>query len=439
MKSQSVLTKQLQIAENAKILPDTSFTSLAYHIDLEWMYEAFKDTDKNKATGVDNQTADDFVRNLKGNLTGLLNNCKSGQYRAPNVKRVYIPKENGKDKRPLGIPTFSDKILQRAIKMVVEPVFEEDFYDFSFGFRKGKSTHKALKYLRKQIMDLNDCWIIDLDISKYFDTIDHRKLREMFKRRVCDGVIIRMIGKWLSAGIMEKGECFYQENGTPQGGVISPLLSNIYLHEVLDNWFVTEVQPRMRDRSFIVRYADDAVLGFKRKEDAERVYRVLGKRFERYNLKLNKDKTKLVYFGNEQHPKEGDSNKYARSFDFLGFTLYWGKTRSSNWKVVKLKTSKKRFSSFIKRVKLWLKKNMHQSLKEIQMKLNLKLQGHYNYYGVTFNINSLENVLNEIKRRLWRILKRRTRKDNLTAIKFTDKILANYPLAVPRIKHNIIM
>ena len=279
---ENVLTKQLRIAEVAKKHPDEPILSLAHYIDLEWLYVAYRQTRKDGATGVDNQNYEEYGKNLKENLTTLLNRFKSGDYKAPPSRRTYIDKLGGKEKRPIAIPTFEDKVLQRAVLMALEPVYEQVFYPFSYGFRKGKSPHQALKYLYKEMTAMQGGWIIDMDIRKCFDTIDHRMLRETYKQRVADGVIRRVMGKWLKAGIMEGKQLYYPASGAMQGGVISPMLSNIYLHEVLDKWFVQEVQPRMKGRTSIVRFADDSVLVFSNKSDAERVMKILPKRFEKF-------------------------------------------------------------------------------------------------------------------------------------------------------------
>lgn len=248
-----------------------------------------------------------------------------------------------------------------------------------------------------------------------------------------------MIGKWLNAGIMENGECYYQDEGTPQGGVISPLLSNIYLHEILDKWFVNEIQPNLIGDSCIVRYADDVVLGFKSKKDAEHVLAAITERLGEYNLTLNKEKTKLIHFKRETHRSDDDRNTpNQRGFDFLGFTLYWGKTRNGNWRVIKPKTSKKSLASFLTRTTIWLKRNMHEKIHKLIKRLNSKLQGHFNYYGVTFNSNALVKVLQEIKFRLWRTLKRRTRKANLPFKKFLNRLKENFPLVTPKVRFSII-
>ncbi len=247
--------------------------------------------------GVDGQDGADYAVDLMGNLQSLLDRAKSGTYQAPPVRRTYIPKAgSATETRPLGIPTFEDKVLQRAVVMTLEAVYEQDFKDCSYGFRPGRSAHQALDSLWRQTMAIGGGWIVDVDIRKFFDTIDHGQLRDFLQRRIRDGVLLRLIGKWLNAGVLEDG-CFTQpETGSPQGGVISPMLSNIFLHYVLNDWFEREVQPRLKGRSFLIRYADDFVMGFSCEEDARRVMDVLPKRFEKYGLTIHPEKTRLVPF-----------------------------------------------------------------------------------------------------------------------------------------------
>ncbi len=257
MESVDVSTKQRRIAELAKIHPEVSFTSLAHHIDLRWLYEAYQRTRKDAAVGVDGQTAGEYAKDLGDNLRNLLERAKAGTYVAPPVKRVYIPKGTAGETRPIGIPSFEDKVLQRAVQMVLEPLYEQEFLDCSYGFRPGRSAHAALQALWDGLMEMGGGYIIDLDIRKFFDTLDKNHLREILKRRVRDGVLLRLIGKWLNAGVLEDGGVSYPERGTPQGGVISPLLSNIYLHDVLDRWFANVVKPRLKGNAFLIRFADD--------------------------------------------------------------------------------------------------------------------------------------------------------------------------------------
>jgi retron-type reverse transcriptase len=254
---QTISTKQLELATRAERYPREALSTLAHFIDLDWLREAYRRTRKDGAPGVDGQVAAEYEADLEQNLSSLLDRFKSGHYRAPPVKRVYIPKGDGKRLRPIGMPTLEDKVLQRAVVMVLEPLYEQQFLDCSYGFRPGRSAHQALDQLWQRLMPLSECWLIELDIESFFDRVDRARLREMVARRVGDGVIRRVIGKWLQAGVLEGTQLSYPEQGTPQGGVISPLLANIYLHEVLDRWFEQDVKPRLKGRSFMVRYADD--------------------------------------------------------------------------------------------------------------------------------------------------------------------------------------
>jgi group II intron reverse transcriptase/maturase len=272
-RSENVCTVQQRIAEMARERPQECFTALNHYLTVDWLMEAHERVRPDSAPGVDGQSWSDYGRELEKNLRGLLDRVKSGRYVAPPVMRVYIPKGDGKETRGIGMPTLEDKILQRAVLMLLEAIYEQDFKCFSYGFRPERSAHQALACIWDQCMNQRIGWILEVDIRKYFDTIKKEWLRKFLDRRVRDGVIRRLIGKWLHAGVWEKGQMSYPEDGTPQGGVISPLLSNIYLHEVLDCWYVEEVKPRMKGRTFLVRFADDFVFGFERKEDAEKVYR----------------------------------------------------------------------------------------------------------------------------------------------------------------------
>lgn len=435
LRKAAVSTKQLRIAENAKRLPTVSFSSLAYHMDAGWLLEAWRATKKDKASGVDGVTAAEYEKELHGNIHALFEKAKSGSYFAPPVKRVYISKGSGKEKRPLGIPTLEDKILQRGIKMLVEPVFEQDFYDFSYGYRPGKSPHQALGRVWQETMNTNG-WIIDLDIRKYFDSIDHGKLREAFTQRVSDGVITRLIGKWLKAGVMEGNELHYEETGTPQGGVMSPLLSNIFLHEVLDRWYDDQVKPLMKGKTFLVRFADDAIMGFSNRQDAQRVLKALNSRMEKYGLSLHPEKTKLIKFQNPDNKKYKMDEEENGTFDFLGFTHYWGKSRKGR-QVVKRKTSRKKFRASMQKVKDFCKSYRHEKVGLLIRSLNRKLQGYYGYYGITCNFRSINNFYEKVKNLLYRWLRRRNRGKGIRRETFEAKLKSS-PLCPPRIVHSFM-
>jgi len=432
MESGDVSTKQQRIAELARIHPEVSFTSLAYHIDLKWLHEAYLRTRKDGAVGIDEQTAEDYQKNLGPNLRSLLERAKSGGYRAPPVRRVHIPKgTSGKETRPIGIPTFEDKVLQRAVAMVLEPLYEQEFLNCSYGFRPGRSAHDALQALWQQAMGTGGGWIIDLDIRKFFDTMDHAHIRGILKRRVSDGVILRLIGKWLNAGVWEKGETSYPEKGTPQGGVISPLLSNIYLHEVLDKWFEEVVRSRLKGKGFLIRYADDGLLCFENEEDARRVMEVLPKRFEKYGLTIHPEKTRLVMFVRP----ESEPLEKRETFSFLGFMHYWGKSRKGNW-IIKRSTEKGRFARALKKVSDWCKRNRHLPISEQHAQLTRKLTGHYYYYGITGNSRRLANFRYQVIR-VWRKwLSRRSRSGHISWEKFI-LLMRRYTLPPVRIMHSV--
>ncbi len=437
LKLTSVSTKQQRIAMLARQGPQMGFTSLAHHIDIDWLREAYSRTRKSGAVGVDGQTAQEYAANLEGNLQSLLNRAKSGTYFAPPVRRVHIPKGTGNETRPIGIPTFEDKVLQRAAVMVLESVYEQDFRDCSYGFRPGRSPHQALEALRSQMMEIKGGWIVEVDIRKFFDTLDHSHLRQLLGQRIRDGVLRKLIDKWLKAGVMEAGQLSYAETGSPQGGVISPMLSNVYLHYVLDVWFEQEVQPRMGGRAFLVRFADDFVMGFEREDDARRVLDVLPKRFGKYGLTLHPTKTRLVRFTRppkQASPQGGDPAYGPGSFDLLGFTHYWGRSLKGNW-VIKRKTSRSRFSRAAKAIRQWCRQHRHQPISQQHRALVQKLRGHYAYYGITCNIEALSRFYQETLRTWQKWLSRRSQRAYLRWDRFHE-LLKRYPLPRPRIVHS---
>ena len=353
-------TKRQRIAELARTKRGVALSKLHHVIDLEWMKEAYRLTRKDGAPGIDDVTADDYAINLDANLLDLLDRIKSGHYKAPPVRRAYIPKTDG-SRRPLGIPTFEDKVAQRAIVMVLEAVYEQDFLPCSFGFRPARSAHQALQLLRTALMRQRLRWVIDVDIEKYFDSIPHSQLRDLLDQRVTDGVIRRMIDKWLKAGVLEDGLLRHSTAGSPQGGVISPCLSNIFLHHVLDEWFEHAVRPRLKGRCTLVRFADDAVMAFEGFLDAKRVLGVLGKRLARYGLTLHPDKTRFVDFRNTLTNGMSHPEADGTSFTFLGFTHIWGKSRAGK-NVVRQVTAKNRYARALAAVSAWCRINRHQSI-----------------------------------------------------------------------------
>lgn len=406
--------------------PDEPLTNLHSFIDVALLAESLDALNKKGAPGVDGQSWSQYNEQRAERLPELLGQFKSGHYRAPAIRRTYIPKGDGKQ-RPLGLPTVEDKVLQSAVTRILTPVYEQLFYPNSYGFRPGKSQHQALEMLFKEVSFNGKYYIIDADMANYFGSIDHGQLRSFLDLRIKDGVIRRMIDKWLKAGVLENGRIEYPQEGTPQGGVISPLLSNIYLHHVLDEWFIEAIQPRLKGKSGLIRFADDFLLLFDNKQDAERVMNVLPKRLGKYGLTLHPEKTKLVELNSR-------NRETPSTFDFLGFTHYMGKSRKGK-RILKRKTSKKKLKASLQRLNQWMKANRHKPVEQFIGELNRKLQGHYGYYGITFNLPGLKHYHHCAKRQLHKWINRRGGKPKWCWEKYTGQLLERYPLKSPRIIH----
>lgn len=429
--SGQVFTKLNRIAELSRQMPGTALTTLAHHIDKDFLREAYARVRKSGATGVDEVTAEEYKVNLEGNLEGLLERFKSGTYFAPPVKRSYIPKADG-GKRPLGVPTLEDKVLQKAVTMVLEAIFEGDFLSTSYAYRPRRGALHALRDLREGLMSMGGGYVLEGDIRACFESFEHLHMRNFLDKRVRDGVIRRMIDKWLAAGVFEDGRVTYPEDGTPQGGVISPLLANIYLHEVLDVWFETEVKPRMKGRCFLIRYADDFVICFEREDDARKIAEVLPKRFEKYGLQLHPDKTRLICY--RRPPKNSkDDDQEPPKFDFLGFTHYWARSHRGNW-VIKRKTITKRLTRKIKEIWEWCRNHRHDPMEDQQDRLKSRLTGYYNYHGITSNFEAIHVLYREVQKAWHYWLDRRSQR-GLTREGFL-KLEQLFPLPPPRIIHS---
>ena len=416
-------------------MPEMSvtITGIRNYIDFEWVRYAYDCTRKDGAVGVDGQSGEDYAVNLTQNLLGLVDRLKSGRYRAQPVRRHFIAKADG-SLRGLGIPSFEDKVAQRAIVMLLEPIYEHDFHDCSFGFRPGRSAHEALRSVWKGIMYRGGQWVLDVDVRKYFDSIDQAKLRELLARRVTDGVVRRLIDKWLKAGVLDNGQLSYPESGTPQGGVISPCLANVFLHYVLDEWFAAEVQPRLRGPSTLVRFADDFVVILAHKDDAERVLRVLGKRLGKYGLELHPDKTQMIDFRFKPQSGHDDHQEpLATTFNFLGFTHVWV-TSEKGRAMVRQLTAKDRVARTLKAINRVCRSMRTRPLRDQHQRLSRMLKGHYAYFGISGNYERLATLPYRVAH-IWRKwLSRRSNERFMPWVAFT-KILALFPLPKPRIVH----
>lgn len=426
----NVSTRLEWIAEMSRKHPERVFTSLSHLIDMEWMQEAYRRTRKDGAPGVDDASASEFAAELSTNLELLVQSFHSGDYVAPPVRRVEIPKDNGKT-RPIGIPTFADKVLQRAVAMLLEALYEPHFHADSYGFRPGRSAHQASGLLQKLPTYWEFCWVIEADIEGFFDAIDHGKLREVLDRRVRDGAVRRVIDKWLNVGVVIGGRRHSTPAGTPQGGVISPLLANIYLDAVLDGWFEKDVRPRMRGRTRLVRYADDFVMLFGYESDARRVYDVLPKRFARFGLTLHALKTKLLPFSSPN--VKLSAVRPPQTFTFLGFLHYWAKSRKGRY-IVKRRTSKERFTRALRRLKDRCIAMRHWCLSDQHRVICQMIRGHCSYFGITGNGDCVSTFRSEAIRIWGRALSRRHRR------RFTWKwflpILGRFPVPLARPVHS---
>ena len=409
------------------------FTSLHHLIDGEWMREAYRRTRKDGATGIDGVTAADYEKDLEANLDDLLDRMKSGRYFAPPVRRHYIPKADG-TKRPLGIPTFEDKVAQRAILMLLEPIYETDFLPCSYGFRPKRSAHDALDALRKGIIEQRQRWVIDADLKSYFDSVSRDWLVRFLEHRIGDRRVIRLIVKWLKAGVMVDGQWQDTPQGTPQGAIVSATLANAYLHYVLDLWFHRKWRPEEAGGdAIIVRYADDVVVGFEHRRDAERFLHALGERLGQFDLALHPDKTRLIEFG-----RNAEANRRARglgrpeTFDFLGFTHYCRKTRSGQFGLGR-KPAAKRMSRTLKRIAEALRRRMHHDLRQVVRWLGRVVNGWLNYYAVPTSSRFLRSFICILKRIWMKALRRRSQRDRFSWERLQALVDCYWPM--PRIRH----
>jgi RNA-directed DNA polymerase len=421
-----------RIAELAKEDPKRQFYSIAHLITVEKLCEAFGSLRKNASAGIDGVTYAEYETNAEENIRQLHRRLVAGRYQVQPLRRVYIPKENGKQ-RPISIPSLEDKIVQKVVVDLMNAIYEQDFLDCSYGFRPGRSQHQALDEVRRVICTRPTGWILELDIQSYFDKIVRGILIEMVEKRVSDGSVLRLIQKWIKVGVIEDGKLLESETGTGQGQPISPLLANIYLHHALDMWFEEVVKPRLKGEAYEIRFADDAILCFQHKEDAEKVLRVLPKRLEKYGLTLHPEKTRLIEFGRYAARNAKKQGKKPETFDFLGFKHLCARSRKGGF-TVHVKTIAKRLHRGLKAIADWCKQHRHEPVDEQQKTLNAKLRGHYQYYGRPTNFRSIRQFYRRV-RRIWREwLSRRTRGRPLTWERYLA-ILRQHPLLPPRITH----
>ncbi len=416
----------LKVVERARTEPEGRFHALAHLIDVPALMRAYRRMRKDAAVGVDGVTKEQYGQALEDNLRDLHERMVTKRYRHQPIRRVHIPKDNGKT-RPIGISAFEDKLVQDAVREVLEAIYEQDFLDCSHGFRPRRSAHDAIRALDRVVHQGKVSWILEADIVSFFDSISRKMLQEMLQIRVADGSLLRLIGKCLHVGVLDGAEYAEPETGTAQGSVLSPLLGNIYLHYALDVWFEREVKPRLRGEAHLVRYADDFVITFERKDDAERVLEVLGKRMGRFGLTLHPDKTRLLPF--RRPPAGQTSGKGPATFDFLGFTLYWRRTRSGRWGMA-CKTRQARLRRAIQNVADWCRRHRHLPVKVQHAALTRRIQGHFNYFGVNGNSRSLSLLVEEARRAWYKWLRRRSQQAHLNWEKF-GALLKRLPLPRP--------
>jgi RNA-directed DNA polymerase len=423
----SMETKLERIAEVARTKPKERFTSLIHLINYEMIVKCHHELDARKAAGIDEVTKAEYEKNLPDNVSNLIARMKRQAYKPQPAKRVYIQKENGK-RRPLGIPAYEDKLVQKALAKILNAIFEEDFLECSFGFRPGRSCHDALRVLGKIVSKPKIRYVLDTDIKGFFDNVDHEWMMRFIDHRVKDPNLQRLVWRLLKAGAMEAGIKYDTLQGTPQGGVCSPILANLYLHHAVDLWFNYTVRKHLKGEAYMVRYADDIIFCFQYEDDVKRFYEALKGRLAKFKLELSEEKTKIVKLS----AGDDDNND---TFDFLGFTHYMGRCKDGV-KRLKRKTSKKRYQRSINRCKEWLRNNRTMPVKELMRKLNRKLRGTYNYYAVSDNSKSIYGLYHEVQKLVYKWLNRRSQRRSFSWASF-ELLLKKYPIVKPRIRVNL--
>lgn len=416
-----------RIRQLVQMEPERKLQTLMHNVNVETLTAAHCMQKTGKAAGVDRETKASYGENLQENLAGLVERMKAFSYRPQPVRRTYIPKGDGTKLRSLGIPAYEDKLVQSVMADVLGAVYEPKFYDFSYGYREGKSCHDAIKELVRKLQWQTN-WVVDADIKGFFDNVDHDWMMRFLEHDIEDKNFLRYVKRFMKSGCMEQGELRETDKGVPQGGSISPVMANVYLHYTIDMWFDKSVRKQCCGSASMVRYADDVVFCFYCRSDAERFYGSLKRRLAKFGLEVSEDKTRIIPFGRE-------AGKHAPTFDFLGFTFYGGKNRKGRF-TVKLQTSKKKLKAKRQAVKAWLRENMHTPVAKLIERLNRKLRGHYNYYGVTHNSKKMVDFYQYVKWQLLRTLKRRSQRDKTNWDKL-DSIFERFPILLPRVSVNI--
>jgi group II intron reverse transcriptase/maturase len=412
------------IAKKAESQKGYRFRNLYGMLDEDFLKQCWRDIRQDAASGVDQVSAQEYEQHLEENIHHLVERLKQKRYRAKLVRRHYIPKGDG-TQRPLGIPAVEDKLLQLAVARLLEAIYEQDFLRCSYGYRPHVGALEAVDTLTIKLQFGRYAWVVEADIKKFFDTIDHDWMVRMLGERIDDGALLRLIQKWLKAGVLDTdGTVLHPVTGTPQGGTVSPILANVFLHYVLDLWFEKVVKQHCRGEACLIRYADDFVCAFEEQADAERFYNVLGQRLEKFGLELSVAKTRLIPF--QRYQRAGQT-----SFEFLGFEFRWGKDRKGK-DHLKRRTARKKLRSALKRFTAWCKENRHLRLSVLFKRLNTKLRGYYNYYGVHGNAASLKEFFNSAMRMLLKWLNRRSQRHSYTWQGYKE-VLERFKVARPRI------
>jgi len=428
-----VETKLHRIAEKARKEPKFKFTSLYHLMNEELLRGCFKRLRKDAAAGIDKMTKDEYAENLDANLSDLIGRLHRMAYKPQPVRRKYIPKPGSTKQRPLGIPSFEDKLVQAGLVRILEAVYEEDFIGDSYGFRPSRSCHDALKALSETVESNPVNHIVEADIKGFFDNVNQEWLMKFLAHRIADKRIQRMVKRFLRAGVYEDGNVMISDEGTPQGGVISPLLANIYLHYALDLWFEKAYRKRCSGYARLIRYADDFVVCFQYKTDAERFHEELGKRLGKFGLEVEPTKTKVMEFGRFAVENAKNKGGKAETFDFLGLTHYCGTRKNGKGFRMKRVTARKKFIAKLKIFKEWLKMARTMKTKDLWETIKAKLRGHYNYYGVTDNIFGITRFGKEVVKLLFKWLNRRGKRNCLNWERF-NKMLKRFPLPKPWIR-----